>query len=67
MIFDGESSTSRSMPSSEMCIFEQVILTVCGLAVTLTYDLLTSKFNQFILVWTTSKLRISWNSNKRFV
>jgi len=29
---------------------QSAYLTICGLAVTLTFDLLTSKFNQFVFV-----------------
>jgi len=43
MAFDGK--PSDRMPSPEMCIFEQILLTIFGL---LTFDLLTSESNQFI-------------------
>ena len=46
-----EIKLSTGLTSQRRCIFEQVIFfTIFGLVVTLTFQLLTSKSNQFIFV-----------------
>jgi len=52
MVSDGKPSNGLSLPES--CIFEQVLLTIFVLSVTLSSDLLTSESIHFISVsnWT---------------
>jgi len=44
------SKPSTGIPSPERSIFEQVCLTIFSLVMTLTFDLLTAKFNKFFFV-----------------